>query len=268
MSTVTETSGGVVITSSNLGTAGTPGNPWLIGLSLSALGIIQFNGGNPDVFDGPLQLPSAGPAPMPLYASGQWNRVTILNTSAFTWTSFNMQPQVEAGTPSPDDDGYSFMQTPADDQWCSSDKFPVVVQTNFPSDNMDSSGGTVAPGESVTFVFPLTMTAEGTPLFLQFTPFHTVQPLVISCNNPPVAHVAAAYLHEFPTLGGVVPYTYTLAAGTLPPGLTLNSSTGVLEGVPTTSGVYEFTIRVTDAEESVDDAGCSILVKRCLLVNL
>jgi hypothetical protein len=49
--------------------------------------------------------------------------------------------------------------------------------------------------------------------------------------------------------GGTSPYTYSVAAGTLPSGITLNSSTGVVSGTPgfQTAGAYAgIVIRVTD----------------------
>lgn len=41
--------------------------------------------------------------------------------------------------------------------------------------------------------------------------------------------------------------TWSVFAGTLPAGLTLNSSTGTISGTPTTSGAYDFTIRATNS---------------------
>lgn len=51
--------------------------------------------------------------------------------------------------------------------------------------------------------------------------------------------------------GGTAPYTYSVAAGTLPTGITLNSSTGAISGTPTGTGASTgIVIRVTDANSS------------------
>ena len=45
--------------------------------------------------------------------------------------------------------------------------------------------------------------------------------------------------------------TFTLDSGSLPPGLTLNTTTGTLSGTPTTPGSYTFTISVSDDNGTV-----------------
>lgn len=47
--------------------------------------------------------------------------------------------------------------------------------------------------------------------------------------------------------GGNGPYIYSVIAGSLPPGMTLNSSTGVISGIPTTLGNYNYTAQATDS---------------------
>ena len=55
--------------------------------------------------------------------------------------------------------------------------------------------------------------------------------------------VGTAYTATFTVTGGTAPFTYSKDSGTLPPGLTLGTSTGKLTGTPTTAGTYTFTIK-------------------------
>lgn len=61
--------------------------------------------------------------------------------------------------------------------------------------------------------------------------------------------VNTSYATFISTTGGVTPFTWTLLSGSLPPGLSFNTSTGQITGVPTTanSTPYSFTVQVTDS---------------------
>jgi len=63
---------------------------------------------------------------------------------------------------------------------------------------------------------------------------------------PPGGEVNVAYSDQLTVTGGTSPYTWSVSTGTLPPGLTLGASTGLLSGTPTTAGSYSFTVKVTD----------------------
>src|SRR5262249_33743153 len=56
-----------------------------------------------------------------------------------------------------------------------------------------------------------------------------------------------AYQQTLLGSGGIPPYGYAVTAGTLPPGLALDGTTGVLSGLPTDLGTWPFTVTVTDA---------------------
>ena len=53
---------------------------------------------------------------------------------------------------------------------------------------------------------------------------------------------------------GIPAPVYTVSSGSLPPGLSLNSSTGALTGSPTTAGSYSFSIQATNAVGSVSQS--------------
>lgn len=71
-------------------------------------------------------------------------------------------------------------------------------------------------------------------------------PLAIIYNSFPAGTVGTAYTQRLRANGGTLPYTWSLASGTLPAGLVLGSD-GVLSGIPTTAAASSFTVRVTDA---------------------
>jgi hypothetical protein len=71
--------------------------------------------------------------------------------------------------------------------------------------------------------------------------------LSLTFATPPAGQVAVAYTDTLTAVGGTTPYTWSVSAGSLPPGLTLPAATGVLAGTPTTAGTFSFTVKVTDA---------------------
>ncbi|AWH29276.1 autotransporter outer membrane beta-barrel domain-containing protein [Stenotrophomonas sp. YAU14A_MKIMI4_1] len=71
--------------------------------------------------------------------------------------------------------------------------------------------------------------------------------IVVNPASLTVAAIGVAYNQTLTGSGGTAPYTFDLSAGTLPPGLTLNTTTGAVSGTPTSGGTFNFTARATDA---------------------
>lgn len=63
----------------------------------------------------------------------------------------------------------------------------------------------------------------------------------------PSAGLNLPYSQVVEPTNGVAPYTFAVAIGSLPPGLSFDNTTGVISGTATTLGVYYFSISVTDA---------------------
>ena len=84
------------------------------------------------------------------------------------------------------------------------------------------------------------------------------QQLAISVSAPAVSlsvntsallsgTVQSPYIGAVSASGGTSPYSFSVASGTLPPGLSLNSSNGTVSGTPTTAGAYNFAVRANDS---------------------
>jgi len=91
-------------------------------------------------------------------------------------------------------------------------------------------------------------------------------PLVLTPTTLPAATLNTNYGHTLSTTGGVAPYTYS-AAGSLPPGLTLNASSGTISGTPMTDGTYNFSVTVVDSHSNIGTAAYSIVVSGPLVLT-
>jgi hypothetical protein len=69
----------------------------------------------------------------------------------------------------------------------------------------------------------------------------------ITTSTLPGATVGTPYAATLTGAGGAPPYTWAIASGTPPAGLSLDASTGTISGTPTTSGTATFTVSLTDS---------------------
>ena len=66
------------------------------------------------------------------------------------------------------------------------------------------------------------------------------------------AMVGSAYAQQLTAVDGTAPYTWSIASGSLPDGLSLDPSTGKIAGTPTTPGVSSFKLSMTDSAKPPD----------------
>ena len=85
--------------------------------------------------------------------------------------------------------------------------------------------------------------------------------LTMSANLPSGA-IGTAYSNPMTASGGTPTYTWSITAGTLPAGLSLAATTGIISGTPTASGTSNFTATVTDngSPAQTKSAATSIVV--------
>ncbi|MFN0169433.1 MAG: putative Ig domain-containing protein [Bryobacteraceae bacterium] len=111
-----------------------------------------------------------------------------------------------------------------------------------------ASNGTLSgtSGSTGTSTFTVKVTGQnGQTASGQFT--LTVSELLVITGVSPLTTgmVGSPYSSTFTASGGVPPYGWALAAGTLPAGLTL-SPAGVLSGTPTAAGTFNFSVTASD----------------------
>jgi len=155
--TVSSLSAPLAVGSANLATAGTAANTWTISESFATTGpmVLQFS----DADGTPLANGVSG------FSSGSWLSTTVTNNSGTDWTSFEFELQKTQGTASNELDGLSFAQRA--NLVFSSTAFSKVTRVDTSRDYLNFSGGTVAAGSSVTFLFAMTdMTPATNPFYL------------------------------------------------------------------------------------------------------
>jgi hypothetical protein len=112
-----------------------------------------------------------------------------------------------------------------------------------------------------TFTFTVLLTDyAGLTAAKAFSIHIPVPELDITSVSPMVnAQQGNPYSQALMAVGGVTPYSWSIAGGSLPPGLSL-SSIGDVTGMPTDPGTYDFTARVTDSVSNTVTKALAITV--------
>jgi hypothetical protein len=134
----------------------------------------------------------------------------------------------------------------------------AVVSGSLPAGlSLNSSTGEISgtPTTSETANFTVEVTDSNTPADTDQQALSiTINPetLTITTTSLPDGQVGVAYSETLQASGGVTPYSWAVISGSLPAGLSLNSSTGEISGTPTAYGTSNFTVEVTDSDRPRD----------------
>ncbi|MHB8057001.1 MAG: Ig-like domain-containing protein [Desulfuromonadaceae bacterium] len=178
---------------------------------------------------------------------------------------------------------------------------PAVTVTSLPAGNINTaySGTLAASGGQVPYTWSIS--AGALPSGLMITPatgiisgiptvagtsYFTVQvkdanqtaatkslaitlyaPLAVSTASLANGFTASAYSQSLAASGGLTPYTWSVISGTLPDGLALNATTGVISGEPLTKGFSTFAVQVKDAQLTEVSKSLSIAINAPVAVN-
>jgi hypothetical protein len=142
-----------------------------------------------------------------------------------------------------------------------------IVEGQLPASiTLSNSGqnGLLSGTPSVFGAFSFTIAvSDGTPagtVSKRFTLVVDPAALTITTQSPlPLGTVASSYQRTLTASGGPTPYSWEVN-GSLPSGLTLNASTGVLSGTPSAVGLFSFEVQVTDDSNAVASRSFSLAV--------
>lgn len=141
--------------------------------------------------------------------------------------------------------------------WSATTAMPVglTLSSSGTISGMPTVTGSFSIGVRVTDSEPAPQTANAT-LTLTVAQPRTTTPsstLSISTSAFGALTVGQSITQKLAATGGVTPYAWSIASGSLPPGLTL-SSDGTVSGTPSTAGNYSATIQVHDTEANTQTA--------------
>ncbi len=107
------------------------------------------------------------------------------------------------------------------------------------------------PSEEGTFRFEVSVTdAYRSKSSQDFTLMVAATVAIATDFELPEADAMQPYSHYLVAVGGTPPYSWSIVDGALPPGLSLDLSSGVIGGWPQASGEFQFTGEVTDQSQT------------------
>lgn len=165
--------------------------------------------------------------------------------------------------------GFSIQsQNPSNNGTWGGSQVPWFNAPVAPGQQMELLFQATAPSTPGTYNFQWQLYQQGAGLFGQMSANVSITvgdggaPVPLSINSvSSLSAVTGTFLTYIPTAsGGTPPYSWQIAAGTLPAGIFLSAGTGTLTGTPTITGVSNVTLQVTDSRTAAAQKALTITV--------
>lgn len=152
--------------------------------------------------------------------------------------------------------------------------FPPYTWSNTagslaPGLTLDTATGVISGIPSAGGSYPVTIQLADSSSHAVSRDFNMVinpSPQILTSALPGIT-VSQTYNEAMSSSGGTLPLTWDISSGALPAGVNLNSSTGVLSGIASVSGIFTFTARLTDANGASSARSLSVTVYQDLAVT-
>jgi hypothetical protein len=132
--------------------------------------------------------------------------------------------------------------------------YAIQSGTLPPGLSLNAATGAVTGTPTTAGTYPVTIRAtDEYGCYVDTDESIQICPVITLEDTLPDGVVGVSYLAEI----SLLPYTFAVTSGTLPPGLTLPPE-GPLSGTPTTAGTYNFTITATDANGCTGSAAFEV----------
>lgn len=130
--------------------------------------------------------------------------------------------------------------------------------------SLNSVTGTISgtPTQPGTYNFTVQVTDANNQTAMQGQSIVVNSLPVISTTVLQNATLNGFYNQQVVVDGGSDPYSWSVISGSLPAGMSLGSSTGVISGTPTSPGYYSFSVQVIDSYGGTTTAALSITVNQ------